>query len=202
MQVLKFGGSSVANEKNIKQVSSIIQKTVPQGKTVVVVSALGGITDLLLQAGTLASNGDSSYRQTLEMIRQRHLETVKLLLPVTDQSSILSTVIQHCNELDDICNGVYLLNELSDRIQDRIAGYGEIMSSKILSSYLSVTGLANTWADSRELISTDSHFTKASVQFDRSYRQIQDYFKNSTTELFVVPGFIASNELGHTTTLG
>src|SRR5215218_4069329 len=177
MQVLKFGGSSVANEKNIKQVSSIITKAVAQDKTVVVVSALGGVTDLLLQSGAQAAANDLSYKKTLEELRQRHLETVKLLLPITHQSSILSAVIQHCNELEDICNGIYLLNELSDRIKDRIAGYGEIISSQILSAYLAVTGLANTWADSRELISTDSHFTKASVQFDRSYRQIQDYFK-------------------------
>ena len=112
MQVLKFGGSSVANEKNIKQVASIIQKAVAQDKTVVVVSALGGITDLLLQAGTLAAANDASYKQVLEEIKQRHLETVKLLMPVTHQSSLLSAVIQHCNQLEDICNGIYLLNEL------------------------------------------------------------------------------------------
>ncbi|MGN6399818.1 MAG: bifunctional aspartate kinase/homoserine dehydrogenase I [Flavisolibacter sp.] len=202
MQVLKFGGSSVANEKNIKQVASIVRQAVAQDKTVVVVSALGGITDLLLQAGILAATNDSTYKQTLEEIKQRHVETVKLLLPITHQSSILSTVLQHCNELEDVCNGVYLLNELSNRIKDRIASYGEIMSSQILSAYLKASGLQNTWTDARELITTDSNYTRASVQFDATYQRIQQYFQNTSDVLFIVPGFIAANEQVHTTTLG
>jgi bifunctional aspartokinase / homoserine dehydrogenase 1 len=202
MQVLKFGGSSVANEKNIKQVASIIHKAVAQDRTVVVVSALGGVTDLLLQAGSQAAGGEVSYKQLLEEIRQRHLETVKLLLPITHQSAILSAVIQHCNELEDICNGVFLLNELSLRIKDRIAGYGEVLSSQILSAYLALSGLQNTWTDSRRLLITDSNYTKASVQLDATYLRIQEYFKTAAGELFIVPGFIAGNEQGHTTTLG
>ena len=202
MQVLKFGGSSVANEKNIKQVASIVRQAVAQDKTVVVVSALGGITDLLLQAGILAATNDSTYKQTLEEIKQRHVETVKLLLPITHQSSILSTMLQHCNELEDVCNGVYLLNELSNRIKDRIASYGEIMSSQILSAYLKASGSQNTWTDARELITTDSNYTRASVRFDATYQRIQQYFENTSDVLFIVPGFIAANEQGHTTTLG
>lgn len=202
MQVLKFGGSSVANEKNIKQVSSIIDKAVQQQKTIVVVSALGGITDLLLQAGVLAANSDAAYKKTLEEIKQRHLETVKQLLPITHQSSLLSTVLQHCNELEDVCNGVYLLNELSDRIKDRIASYGELLSSQILSAYLTVSGFNNTWTDARQLIVTDSHFTKASVLFECTNHRIQHYFTNTGGDLFIVPGFIAANEHGNTTTLG
>lgn len=202
MQILKFGGSSVANEKNIKQVSSIIHRAVSMDKTVVVVSALGGVTDLLLQAGLSAADNDPSYRQILENVKQRHLETARLLLPITHQSSILSRVIQQCNELEEICNGVFLLNELSDRVKDRIACYGEILSSQILSAYLAVTGLVNTWIDARQLIITDSHYTRASVLFDLTNQHISDYFEKAADRLFVVPGFIASNQQGHTTTLG
>ena len=108
MQVLKFGGSSVANEKNIKQVASIVKNAVALDRTVVVVSALGGITDLLLQCGNKAAGNDVSYKAVLNEIRQRHIETVKLLLPVAHQSSVLSTIIQQCNELEEICNGVFL----------------------------------------------------------------------------------------------
>jgi aspartokinase/homoserine dehydrogenase 1 len=202
MQVLKFGGSSVANEKNIKQVSSIIKNALARDKTIVVVSALGGITDLLLQAGHLASNADNEYKQKLAEVKHRHLETVRLLLPLTHQSSILSAIIQLNNELEDICNGIYLLGELSDRIKDRIASFGELMSSRILSSYLEVSGLANTWVDSRQLIITDSKYTKAHVQQEVTEKAIRDYFQSGIGHLFILPGFIASNEQGHTTTLG
>ena len=126
----------VANEKNIKQVASIVKNAVTLDRTVVVVSALGGITDLLLQSGNKAAGNDVSYKAVLNEIRQRHIETVKLLLPVAHQSSVLSTILQQCNELEEICNGVFLLNELSPRIKDRIASYGELMSSQIMASYL------------------------------------------------------------------
>src|SRR6476661_4116752 len=202
MQVLKFGGSSVANEKNIKQVSSIIRNALGKDKTIIVVSALGGITDLLLQAGSMASNTDNEYKQKLAEIKERHLETVRLLLPLTHQSSILSAVIQLNNELEDICNGIYLLGELSDRIKDRVASFGEILSSRILSSYLEVTGLDNTWVDARQLIITDSKYTRAHVQQEITEKYIRNYFQSAIGHLFILPGFIASNEQGHTTTLG
>jgi bifunctional aspartokinase / homoserine dehydrogenase 1 len=202
MQVLKFGGSSVANEKNIKQVSSIIRNALSKDKTIIVVSALGGITDLLLQAGNMASNADNEYKHKLAEIKERHLETVRLLLPLTHQSSILSAVIQLNNELEDICNGICLLGELSDRVKDRIASFGEILSSRILSSYLEVTGLPNTWIDARQLIITDSRYTRAHVQQEITEANIRNYFQSVIGQLFILPGFIASNEQGHTTTLG
>ena len=74
MQVLKFGGSSVANAENIEKVVSIIQKAVLTDKTVVVLSALGGATDLLLESGELAAAGDESYKEKLRTLEQRHLE--------------------------------------------------------------------------------------------------------------------------------
>ena len=95
MQVLKFGGSSVANAENINKVVSIVNKAIQKERTIVVVSALGGITDTLIAAGTLASNGDEAYKEKLQLIEQRHLEAVKALVPVTKQSSVLSLVKKH-----------------------------------------------------------------------------------------------------------
>jgi len=109
MKVLKFGGSSVATADNINLVVSIIKETISNDKVVIVVSAMGGITDMLIQCGTLASITDEYYKTKLQEIEQRHLETVKLLIPVSQQSSILSWVKKRCNELEDICNGVFLL---------------------------------------------------------------------------------------------
>src|SRR5436305_10562649 len=109
MQVLKFGGSSVANATNINKVINIISEEVKKEPTVVVVSALGGITDLLLQCGTLAGKGDQAYKELVHEITRRHLDTAKALLPVTNQSSLLSHIMQRCNEIEDICNGIFLL---------------------------------------------------------------------------------------------
>src|SRR5688572_17814315 len=155
MQVLKFGGTSVANADNINKVAGIIKTALTKDKTIVVVSALGGVTDRLLQCGALAANADLSYKQLLQEITQRHLTTIKALLPPTTQSSILSQAMQQCNEIEDICNGVFLLKELSARTKDRIVSYGELLSSQIISAYLSSIDVKNAWVDARKLIITD-----------------------------------------------
>jgi bifunctional aspartokinase / homoserine dehydrogenase 1 len=202
MHVLKFGGTSVANAANIKKVKSIIEERRKKDKVIVVVSAFGGVTDDLLQCSMLAAQGDESYKAALQKITHRHLDTVKELLPVTSQSSILSYVMQQFNEIEDICNGMFLLNELSDKTRDRMLGYGELISSKIISALLEAEGLPNQWVDARQLIVTDSQYSKALVQFEKSRKQASSFFNKATADLFVLPGFIASDEQGRTTTLG
>ncbi len=101
----------------------------------------------------------------MQKVEQRHLEAVKALIPVTQQSSVLSWVKQRCNEIEDICNGVFLLGELSTRTKDRIVSFGELLSSKIIAARLHAEGVENTWDDSRELIRTDSHYGSAVVDF-------------------------------------
>ncbi len=201
MKVLKFGGSSVANADNIKKVVSVIQQ--PQYRSsIVVVSALGGVTDALLSTGNLAADGNEAYKETLHQLELRHLDTVKLLLPVTAQSSCLSSVKQIFNELEDICEGVYRLGELSARTKDRIVSFGELLSSKIINFYLKAVGLASEWIDSRLAIKTNSKFGFAAVDFEATTTAIQAILKASSAQLFLAPGFIASDAENHTTTLG
>ena len=147
MQVLKFGGTSVANAENINKVAGIIKAALPKDKTIIVISALGGITDMLLQCGAIAAKSDQTYKQLLQEITQRHLTTIKELLPLTTQSSILSQVMQQCHEIEDVCNGVFLLKELSPRTKDKIVSYGELLSSQIISAYLSCSETKNAWVD-------------------------------------------------------
>lgn len=201
MQVLKFGGTSVANAENIKRVKDILQLK-KAAKTVVIVSALGGVTDELLKCSSLAASGDSSYKEILQKLTERHLSVVKELLPLTNQSSILSFVMQQFNEVEDICNGIFLLNDFTDRTKDRILSFGELISSQIISAYLASDKLPNKWVDARKLIHTDSQFTKAAVQFDKTQQSIQSFFAESNDELFVIPGFVASDDKGNITTLG
>src|SRR4051812_5913589 len=132
MQVLKFGGSSVKNAENINKVIAIVNYKMQHGKTIVVVSALGGVTDILLQCSRLASEGNESYKEKLQEAEQRHLQATKELIPITRQSGVLSLVKTLCNEIEDICNGIFLLGELSERTKDRIVSYGEILSSRII----------------------------------------------------------------------
>ena len=109
MRVLKFGGTSVANAENINKVVAIVKESAKKDKTIIVVSALGGITDLLLSAAFLAADGNEQYKEKLFLTEQRHLDAVKQLIPIAQQSQLLSLVKKACNEIEDICNGIVLL---------------------------------------------------------------------------------------------
>jgi aspartokinase/homoserine dehydrogenase 1 len=202
MQVLKFGGSSVANAENILKMIGIIKNIKDQDKTIIVVSALGGTTDALINSVVLASQGHEIYKENLKEIERRHFEVVKGLMPVTHQSSLLSLVKKACNEMEDICNGVFLLQELSSRTRDRMMSFGELLSSQIISAKLKSEGLENEWIDARTLITTNSHFEHAIVDVEITNKKITDHFANSSSTLFLIPGFVASDKNGVTTTLG
>ncbi|MFN4313516.1 MAG: bifunctional aspartate kinase/homoserine dehydrogenase I [Chitinophagaceae bacterium] len=202
MQVLKFGGTSVANAENINKVAAIVKQAAEKNRTIVVVSALGGVTDLLLQAATLASDGNEDFRQRLFEVEQRHLQAVKQLIPIDRQSALLSLVKKSCNELEDLCNGIFLLRELTPRSKDRIASYGEWLSSQLVSAKCLTESIPNQWKDARELIVTNANYTAAEVDYESSNRQIQSWFEQQTATVFVIPGFIAADSAGITTTLG
>ncbi|MCY7293715.1 MAG: bifunctional aspartate kinase/homoserine dehydrogenase I [Ferruginibacter sp.] len=200
MQVLKFGGSSVANADNINKVLAIIKSD--NNKKVVIVSALGGITDMLLKSASLAEKADESYKTQLKEIEERHLEAVKKLIPVQQQSGILSLVKKACNEIEDICNGIFLIGDLSARTKDRVVSYGELLSSQIMNAALNNLAVKSEWVDARKLIVTNNNYGMAAVDFIATDKKIQDYFLNNTSNLFLVPGFIAADKNGITSTLG
>ena len=202
MQVLKFGGSSVANAVNISKVTAIVAKAVQKEPVILVVSALGGVTDQLIGIGAKAAAGDESYKEQILELEVKHLEAVRGLLPIQNQSATLSWVKQQLNELERICDGIFLLGELSARIQDRLVSYGELLSSYIITAALKEMNTDPVWADSRQLIVTNDLHGNASVQFDKTNQRILSFLKNNTADLYVAPGFIAANEKGYTTTLG
>jgi bifunctional aspartokinase / homoserine dehydrogenase 1 len=201
MKVLKFGGSSVANAENIKKVILVVNQT-QYKNAIVVVSALGGVTDLLLQVGNDAANAVENYKDQIVALEKRHLDTVQALLPINNQSACISKVKQHFNEIEDICEGVFRLGELSNRTKDRIVSYGELLSSKIIFYYAQAMGLPIEWLDSRSLITTNSNYTFAAVDFAITEQKIKKAISENSKQLFIAPGFIASDANGYTTTLG
>ncbi|WP_153797069.1 bifunctional aspartate kinase/homoserine dehydrogenase I [Foetidibacter luteolus] len=200
MKVLKFGGSSVANAVNIQKVVSIVKNGgEPQ---VVVVSALGGVTDLLISAGTLAEKADEAYRDVLKELELKHLDAARELLPVTHQSSCLSMIKQQFNELEEICSSIFYLKELSPRTRDRVISFGELLSSKIISAYMQSQGIDHEWLDSRKLIKTNNNYGFAAVNFSITNDLISYAVAAAHKKVYLAPGFIASEEHGNTTTLG
>lgn len=201
MLVLKFGGTSVGSAAAIKKVREITLKSLSTDRVVLVLSAMSGTTDQLIQCGRLAATGDESYRDILLQLEARHLDTVKEIIPVQHQSHVLSFTKTYCNELEDIFNGILLLGELSSRTLDRIMSYGELMSSRMIAASFGYDKIHATWKDSRQIISTNSQFGNALVDFNTSRKKIQELDAEGFN-LVVVPGFIAADHEGTTTTLG
>lgn len=190
------------NAASIKRVIEIIAESLKQDQMIVVVSALKGTTEALIQAGMQASQGNDRYKETLATIESRHLETVKQLLPVIHQSSALSLVKKTCNEIEDIANGIFSLEEFSLRTRDKLTGFGEILSSQILCAAFTASGISARWKDARELIVTDANHTQAAVLFAPTQEKITAFLQHNTAALTILPGFIAASECGVTTTLG
>ncbi|MDB2606271.1 bifunctional aspartate kinase/homoserine dehydrogenase I [Zobellia sp.] len=201
MKVLKFGGTSVANASNIALVKNIIANT-DTDKTIVVVSAFGGITDLLLNAANLAAQQSEGYKSILKEIEDRHLETVKTLINVNAQSKVLSKVKSELNTLETLLEGAFLIGETTPRLSDKIVSYGELLSSYIISEYFAQEQLEASYVDSRELIKTNDINGKASVNFESTNANCLDFCNQDKHKVVVMGGFIASSENGNSTTLG
>ena len=202
MQVLKFGGTSVANAENIKKVINIVKKAIQKESTIVVVSALGGVTDLLLDAASMAADGNESYIEKLNQIEKRHTDCVNQLVGPNDQPTLLATIEKGLIEIANLCEGLFMLGEITPRSKDRIASYGEYLSSQIVAAGCNSHQLKALCKDSRDLIVTNSNFNAAAVDFEVTNKNIQDYFKDTSNSVYIVPGFIASDTHGVTTTLG
>jgi aspartokinase/homoserine dehydrogenase 1 len=201
MQVLKFGGTSVANPQNILLVKAIVAN-ISADKTIVIVSALGGITDALLKAADLASKQDQNYKNTVTEIESRHLETVKALIPISSQSTVLSKIKSELNTLEDLLEGAFLIGEITPQLSDKIVSYGEMLSSYIISEFFKEEQLDATHLDSRTLIATNEVNGKAAVNFNITNENCQKIITNTPQKIIVAGGFIASSENGNPTTLG
>jgi bifunctional aspartokinase / homoserine dehydrogenase 1 len=202
MQVLKFGGTSVANAENINKVVEIVKKALAKDKIILVVSALGGTTDMLIEAVKMASVRDEAYKEKLKAIEKRHIQAIKELINIDKQSSTLSAVKKKFNDLENICEGVYLLQELSPRTLDSVVSFGEVLSSLIISARFTALKVAHEWVDSREIIRTNSDFGQATVDFEYTNKAIKKHLSKNPQKLYILPGFISSDSNGITTTLG
>ena len=201
MLVLKFGGSSVAHESAIRQVAQIIQSYAQKERITVVVSAMGGITDLLVNALNSASNREATFQTLINQIEKTHLDAVKSLIPVSIQSGVISRVKQSINQLDALLEGAYLIGETTPRLSDQVLAYGELLSSEIIAAYLQSLGIDLAYWDARLLIRTNSQHGKAQVDTTTTYSALQQAAA-SGHQVQIMGGFIGADASGHTTTLG
>ncbi len=202
MKVLKFGGSSVGSPSRIKEVIDIIVKSDKEnGRVAVVFSAFQGVTDTLVNLANLACSGNKQYLTSLEELKERHFEAVRELIPVKNQSHILTNILFNIKELSDILHGVSLIKELTGKTLDNILSFGERLSAFIISEALKERGIDAGFLDSRDLLICDDNFGAGRINFEITDKNIELYFK-CHSKLQVITGFIASTKRGETITLG
>ncbi len=202
MKVLKFGGSSVGGPEAIRQVVDIIRRTSVDGKCAIVLSAMQGTTDALIAAGRSAERGDDGYIEAISDISDRHLAAISELFGEDANPPVIEFVESTIKELENLCEGVRLIRELSPKTLDRILSFGEIVASRIVSALLTVEGLENEWVDSRLLIRTDSNHGSAGVDVAETNERITAHLAANPSPITIFPGFVSSDAAGYTTTLG
>jgi len=200
MKVLKFGGTSVADPESITHVINIINQS--KGRQWVVVSALGGVTNLLIEMAELASSGKPNFKIHLKTLEKRHLSLIERFIPITQQSAIISYLKAQLNELEEILESLFTLNELTDKSLAKISSYGEVLSSTIISEIFHQQGFKTTLKDSRELLFTKSLNDREVVDHEKSKGKVRSFNDSCSSKILLVPGFIATDEEGNNTTLG
>ena len=205
MHVLKFGGTSVASAENIRKALAIVAAAAANGPVVMVVSALGGTTDALIDVGRTAASGGSprstGVNKKLTDILNRHGDAARQLLPGTPVEAV-GDVSKLFAEVINLYNGISALGELSNRTLDRLMSYGELLSSQLVAAAAQAQGLDAAWVDARRLIRTNSRFGTAEVDIATTEKQVAACKAETRANIWVVPGFIGADAHGATTTLG
>jgi aspartate kinase len=205
--VMKFGGTSVEDPAAINRTAGIVAGRLAQGKRpVVVVSALAKVTDQLLRAAASAATGDRTGALAISSrLRCRHRDTACALIKNSADAAEISTLIdQKFDSLDEILRGLAAILELTPRISDLVASYGERISSRIVAAAFRERGIDAARVDARDIIVTDSQFQKAVPQDALIEKRAAERLRPliDANKVPVMGGFIASNEDGITTTLG
>ena len=197
MKVLKFGGTSVGSVNSMLNVKKIVEAV--DDKVIVVVSALGGITDKLIKTSNMAAAGDAGYEKEMKEIVNRHIEMVYTVIPAGEKRELLLDCVNELlSELKDIFQGIYLIHDLSLKTSAAIVSYGERLSSIIVATLIN----GAQWFDSRLFIKTEKKHNKHILDSELTNRLVKETFKE-LPNISLVPGFISTDKnTGEVTNLG
>ena len=189
MKVLKFGGTSVGSVESILSLKAIVEKEAQEQPIIVVVSALGGITDKLIATSVLAQKGDESWKDEFQAMVERHHKMIDTIITDPRKREQLFNIVDSLFEqLRSIYFGVYLIHDLSKKTQDAIVSYGERLSSNIVATLVQ----GAKWYDSREFIKTMRKNHKNTLDSELTNRLVRRTFSD-LQRISLVPGFISKD---------
>jgi aspartokinase/homoserine dehydrogenase 1 len=202
MKILKFGGTSVGSVSSIQTLLNILKNENQQGnRPIVVLSAMSGVTNLLISMAEEAAAGNDFTAQLAEL-EKRHFDVVKALLDIQNQNPAYTRLKIHFNQLEELLQGVLSLRELTPKTRDQIVSFGERCSTLMISKIAAQYFPESLFVDASELIKTDSAFGQAKVNIELTELLIQGFYRENNDKLLFVTGFIAGNDAGQITTLG
>lgn len=202
MKILKFGGTSVGSVQSIQTLLNIVRGEVENGeKPVVVLSAMSGVTNLLVSMAEGAANG-VDFTASLAELERRHFDVVKSLLTVQNQNPAFTRLKIFFNNLEDLLQGVLTLRELTPKTRDQVLSFGERCSTLMICKIAAQHFPESHCVDASELIKTDSSFGQAKVNMELTELLIRGFQQEHSDKVLFVTGFIAANEAGQITTLG
>jgi len=189
MKVLKFGGTSVGSVESILSLKAIVEKEAQEQPIIVVVSALGGITDKLIATSVLAQKGDEAWKDEFQAMVERHHKMIDTIITDPRKREQLFNIVDSLFEqLRSIYFGVYLIHDLSKKTQDAIVSYGERLSSNIVATLVQ----GAKWYDSREFIKTMCKNHKNTLDSELTNRLVRRTFSD-LQRISLVPGFISKD---------
>ncbi|MCL5005872.1 MAG: aspartate kinase [Acidobacteria bacterium] len=202
---MKFGGTSVGNAERMQNVAEILHDYAQRAELLVVVSAMGGVTDMLVNAATQASLGvEKQWKGTREELAHRHREVADKLLSASEQATILPRLAEQMKHFEDLCSGFTLVREVTPRGMDTLSSLGEVMSATLMAAILRSRGLKAEAVDATELIVTNNNFGNASPLFDETNAKTRERLASlrRAGTVPVVTGFRGATSEGVCTTLG
>ena len=201
--VHKFGGTSVADAERYRAAAEIVLARAPGERTAVVVSAMSGVTNVLIQSVELAAGNDNSYLTKLEELQRRHLETVAALeLGPSQTGALRETIVSDFNAIEEVLRGVWITRLFSERITEFVSGHGEIWSAQLLHAYLQARGHSSNWLDARKVLVVEPNNNTIAIDWPLSQEKLNAWHMDQAhTDFLIITGYVAATHDGVATTL-
>ena len=201
--VHKFGGTSVADAERYRAAADIVLARTPGERTAVVVSAMSGVTNVLIQSVELAASNDSSYLTKLEDLQRRHIETLAALeLRPSQTGALRETIVSDFNAIAEVLRGVWITRLPSERIVEFVSGHGEIWSAQMLNAYLEARGHSSNWLDARKVLVVEPNNNTIAIDWPLSQQKLNAWHADQPdTDFLIITGYVAATHDGIATTL-
>lgn len=201
--VHKFGGTSVADAERYRAAAEIVLQRAPDERVGIVVSAMSGVTNVLIQSVERAAARDLPYLATLRDLERRHLETIEQLSLTTAQTAALrETIVSDFAAIEEVLRGVWITRIPSERITEFVAGHGELWSAQLLNAYLEAQGHSSTWLNAGTVLIVEPDSNTVAIDWKLSQENVNAWqASNVDTDFVVITGYVAATHDGSATTL-